>query len=188
MASKNPSFRLTSLTVREDLVQPPVLPACLQADDSADALAAQEQAAASRFHEVKIKLANDCKAMASYNSEKNKVASKLHVLKVLHEKAQLAAGKQRLRCKMFFLYVAGWIKNQTNHTINYSSAVAPHVQILLRVVDDFMKGHCFMSLTPELPSEVDQMIRAAAVRAKAFFFTSKYIIIILTRKPYHPKS
>lgn len=103
MANKYSSFRLSSLSVWEDIVQPPVLPACLQADDSADALAAQEQAAASRFHEVKIKLANDCQAMANYNAEKNKVASKLHVLKVLHEKAQLAAGKQRLHCNVFFL-------------------------------------------------------------------------------------
>ena len=102
VANKYSSFRLSSLSVWEDIVQPPVLPACLQADDSADALAAQEQAAASRFHEVKIKLANDCQAMANYNAEKNKVASKLHVLKVLHEKAQLAAGKQRLHCNICF--------------------------------------------------------------------------------------
>ena len=103
ITSKNVDFRLASLTVWQDIVQPPALPSCL-CEDNADALAAQEQAAASRFHEVKIKLANDCAAMANYNAEKSKTASKLHVLKVLHEKAQLAAGKQSSCSNSYFSF------------------------------------------------------------------------------------
>ena len=81
--------------------RPPVLPASLRPDDSADVLAAQEQALASRFNEIKIKLAGDCAAMAEYNQNKSKLASKLHVLKVLHEKAQLASGRKQLVLKTF---------------------------------------------------------------------------------------
>eukprot|EP00434_Breviolum_minutum_P019611 symbB.v1.2.017298.t1/scaffold1343.1/size124258/7 len=83
ITSKNPSFRLTSLTVWEDIVEPPSVPMALQMEDSsADALAAQEQALASRFHEIKIKLANDCAAMVAFKQTKGKHASKLHVMKV----------------------------------------------------------------------------------------------------------
>lgn len=97
ITSKNPSFRLTSLTVWEDIVEPPSVPMALQMEDSsADALAAQEQALASRFHEIKIKLANDCAAMVAFKQTKGKHASKLHVMKVLHEKSQLASGKKLL--------------------------------------------------------------------------------------------
>eukprot|EP00438_Fugacium_kawagutii_P006400 Skav224253 [mRNA] locus=scaffold2636:43241:44084:+ [translate_table: standard] len=96
VASKNPQFRLESLSVWMDLIAPPALPTCLQADANVDALAAQEQAAQSKFAEVKIRLAADCQAMHSYNQEVEKSAGKLHVAKVLHEKTQLEKGKQPL--------------------------------------------------------------------------------------------
>eukprot|EP00435_Cladocopium_sp_Y103_P016617 s2160_g4.t1 len=65
-------------------------------ESGADVLAAQEQASASRFNEVKVRLAADCQAMNQFNVEKNKVAGKQHVAKVMHEKTQLAAGKTTL--------------------------------------------------------------------------------------------
>ncbi|CAK9008793.1 Uncharacterized protein SCF082_LOCUS10019 [Durusdinium trenchii] len=92
VASKNPAFQLKSLIVWTDLVEPPVLPSCLQGEESNDLLAAQEQAAASKFNEVKMKLAADCKAMNAFNSEKTQVAGKQHVAKVLHEKSQIETG------------------------------------------------------------------------------------------------
>ena len=97
MASRNASFRLSSLTVWADIIEVPSLPSCLAGDaDSADVLAAQEQASASRFAEVKCKLAADCGAMNAWNADRAKVASKQHVTRVLHEKAQIEQGKKYL--------------------------------------------------------------------------------------------
>ena len=108
MAAKNESFRLSSLTIWSDIIEPPTVPAILHGNESADVLAAQEKASESKFQEVKVKLAADCEAMANYNLEKSKAASKSHVLKVLHEKKQNEVGKQFLVCitqspVMFFM-------------------------------------------------------------------------------------
>ncbi|CAK9104598.1 unnamed protein product, partial [Durusdinium trenchii] len=94
VTSKNPSFQLRSLIVWSDLVEPPMLPASLQGEESVDVLAAQEQASAAKFAEIKVKLAADCKAMNAFNSEKSQVAGKQHVTKVLHEKAQNETGSK----------------------------------------------------------------------------------------------
>ena len=73
-----------------------MLPASLQGEESVDVLAAQEQASAAKFAEIKVKLAADCKAMNAFNSEKSQVAGKQHVAKVLHQKAQNEAGAKLL--------------------------------------------------------------------------------------------
>ena len=96
MASKNPEFQLRSLIVWTDLVEPPKMPQVLQGDEPSDVLAAQEQAQASKFAEVKVKLAADCQSMNKFNTEKNQAVGKQHVAKVLHEKAQLQAGSKLL--------------------------------------------------------------------------------------------
>ena len=96
MAFKSPQFRIESLAVWPDIIAPPAVPASLAGESGADVVAAQEQASASRFNEVKVRLAADCQAMNQYNQEKNKVNGKWHVAKVLHEKTQLAAGKKTL--------------------------------------------------------------------------------------------
>ena len=75
-------------------MEQPLLPSVLQGDESADLLAAQEQASASKFHEVQIKLTADCAAMNKFNSDKAKNESRHHVVKVLHEKNQLAVGRK----------------------------------------------------------------------------------------------
>ena len=99
-ATKSPQFRVQSLAVWADIIAPPMIPTSLQGDAGADVLAAQEQATASKFSEVKLRLAADAHAMNQYNLELNKNAGKQHVAKVLHEKAQLATGKKSLvvRC------------------------------------------------------------------------------------------
>jgi len=174
IASKNPSFRLTSLTVWEDIIEPPVLPASLRPDDSADVLAAQEQALASRFNEIKIKLAGDCAAMAEYNQNKSKLASKLHVLKVLHEKAQLASGRKQLVLKTFATHTSPkdlsgtycfCIVQLVQKIIVFVSAFFPN----LRVVDDFMASSCWMGLVGDMaiPTDVDRIIRLTAAKKKA---------------------
>ncbi|CAK9088579.1 Uncharacterized protein SCF082_LOCUS41831 [Durusdinium trenchii] len=94
IASRNPQFRVQSLVVWQDIVEPPALPTVLQGDESADLIAAQELASASKFNEVHIKLTADCLAMSRFNAEKAKLSSKRHVAKVLHEKNQLATGKK----------------------------------------------------------------------------------------------
>eukprot|EP00435_Cladocopium_sp_Y103_P036922 s204_g9.t1 len=96
VASKNPAFQLRSLIVWSDLVEPPVLPTCLQGDESVDVVAAAEQAASSKFAELKVKLAADCQAMNAFNAQKTQVAGKQHVAKVLHEKSQIETGKKFL--------------------------------------------------------------------------------------------
>ena len=94
ITSKNPQFRVQSLVAWQDIVEQPLLPSVLQGDESADLLAAQEQASASKFHEVQIKLTADCAAMNKFNSDKAKNESRHHVVKVLHEKNQLAVGRK----------------------------------------------------------------------------------------------
>ena len=101
VTSKSPQFRLQSLAAWVDLVAPPALPSCLQAEATADVLAAQEQAAQSKFNEIKIRLAADCQSMNKYNQELDKSAGKLHVAKVLHEKTQLEKGKKLLNWCFF---------------------------------------------------------------------------------------
>ena len=75
-------------------MEPPALPMELQGDESADLLQAQELAASSKFNEVQIKLTSDCQAMNAYLAEKSKLESRKHVAKVMHEKNQLAIGRQ----------------------------------------------------------------------------------------------
>ncbi|CAK9115722.1 unnamed protein product [Durusdinium trenchii] len=94
IASKNPEFRVQSLTVWQDIVEPPSLPTVLQGDESADLLAAQEAASATKFNELQIRLTADCEAMNKYNADKQKAESRKHVQRVLHEKNQLAVGKK----------------------------------------------------------------------------------------------
>ena len=73
-----------------------MLPSCLQGDESLDVAAAAEQAASSKFAELKVKLAADCQAMNAFNAEKSQVSGKQHVAKVLHEKAQIETGSKFL--------------------------------------------------------------------------------------------
>ena len=96
VATKSSAFRLSSLAIWADLIEPPSLPPLLQGDEGNDVLLAQEQAADAKFKEVKVKLASDCQAMTNFNLEKSKVESKSHVLKVLHEKKQSEIGKKFL--------------------------------------------------------------------------------------------
>jgi hypothetical protein len=87
---------MQSLAIWADIIEPPTIPAGLQAEAGADVLAAQEQAASAKFNDVKVRLAADSQAMNKYNVEVNKTAGKMHVAKVLHEKTQLATGKKTL--------------------------------------------------------------------------------------------
>lgn len=105
MATKSTAFRLSSLAIWIDIIEPPSLPQCLQGDESADVLDAQEQASESKFKEIKVKLAADCQAMTNYNLEKSKVESKSHVLKVLHEKKQNEIGKKMLDFASLYVLV-----------------------------------------------------------------------------------
>ena len=90
IAAKNLEFRMQSLTAWQDIVGPPALPPALQ--ESGDLVIAQEQASAAKFHEIQVKLRQDCEAMTRYHSEKLKVANSEHVQRVLHQKSQIAQG------------------------------------------------------------------------------------------------
>ena len=170
MASRNPSFRLSSLTVWADLIEFQSLPACLAGDESADVLAAQEQASASRFAEVKCKLAADCQAMNAWNADKAKVASKQHVTRVLHEKAQLEQGKKFLGPRFFHRFdlfrLVSWFAIFVGQCFG-SFLFEPLLQLSGgRVVDEFMQSNCWMGLVGDwaAPAEVDKLIRAAAAK------------------------
>ena len=160
VAARNESFHLASLTIWSDIVEPPVMPTILHGDESADVLAAQEKASESKFQEVKVKLAADCQAMANYNLEKSKAASKGHVLKVLHEKKQNEIGKKFLGCSTRSPMQSIDVFHVTTATLSSCDA---------RVVDDYMASSCYMGLIGDatMPSEVDTIIRATSVKQKA---------------------
>jgi len=157
VASKNPAFRLSSLSVWEDIIQPPSIPKVLEEGASADLLAAQEKALDSKFNEVKILLAADCEVMSKFNAEKKKVVSKTHVAKVMHEKTQNETGRKLLSCKNFACSVDG-------------SCFLSVCDIFFRfrVVDEYMANFCWMGLVAEnnFPTEVDVFLRATAARHK----------------------
>ena len=141
------------------------MPACLAGDESADVLAAQEQASASRFAEVKCKLAADCQAMNAWNADKAKIASKQHVTRVLHEKAQLEQGKKFLgpmfsNLVIFFVqFGIFWANVLGQFCLSHSLSGG-------RVVDEFMQSSCWMGLVGDwaTPAEVDKLIRATAAK------------------------
>ena len=56
----------------------------------------EDEAQAAKFREVRTKLSQDISAMCSYNSSKEECTRRSHVVKVMHEKSQVEAGKELL--------------------------------------------------------------------------------------------
>lgn len=56
----------------------------------------EDQAQAARFRQVRAKLSQDISAMTAFNTKKDETQRRTHVVSVMHEKAQVAVGKQFL--------------------------------------------------------------------------------------------
>lgn len=180
VASKNPAFRLSSLSVWEDIIQPPSLPKLLEDGASADVLAAQEKALDSKFNEVKILLAADCESMSKFNAEKKKVVSKTHVAKVMHEKTQNETGKKLPSCKHFACLVDGSMCSICDTCFSF-------IIKLLRVVDEYMSSFCWMGLVADtnFPTEVDVFLRAAAARHKVGLIAVTDVLLLVCCNTVH---
>ena len=79
------------LSVWSDYIEVPQAPA--QVAD-AEITAMEDEAQALRFREVKAKMANDVAAMTAFNAKVKENRNRVHVVGVMHEKAQIAIGRQ----------------------------------------------------------------------------------------------
>ena len=91
IASKLESWQLQHLSLWSDYVEVPAeAPIVIGAED---VTAMQDVAQAARFREVKSKMAQDVLSMTAYNAKVKENTKRLHVVSVMHQKAQNNVGK-----------------------------------------------------------------------------------------------
>ena len=93
--TKSETFRLQSLSLWMEIVEPPAVMTTLMESASLDVAAAEEAAAAAKFVEVKARLSADAKSMMEYGLAKSKMSSQAHIRKVMHCKEQLSIGQRQ---------------------------------------------------------------------------------------------
>ena len=64
--------------------------------DAEDVTAMEDAAQALRFREVKAKMASDIALMTAFNAKVQENTKRLHVVSVMHERAQNSVGKEFL--------------------------------------------------------------------------------------------
>ena len=94
VTAKLPTWKVQHLGLWADLIEPqashgPVVSA-------SELMELEDEAQAAKFREVRTKLSQDISAMCSYNSSKEECTRRSHVVKVMHEKSQVEAGKELL--------------------------------------------------------------------------------------------
>lgn len=94
VASKLPTWRLQRFGLWHDVVEPPSAP--VQTASAAELLDLEDQAQQARFREVRAKLAQDMSAMTAWNAQTAENKRRLHVVNVMHERAQAQVGKEFL--------------------------------------------------------------------------------------------
>lgn len=94
VAAKLPTWRLQHLGLWVDLVEPPT-PAAVAASP-AELMELEDQANAAKFRELRAKIAQDQAAMTSYHAQLEEGKRRSHVVNIMHERAQVEAGKQLL--------------------------------------------------------------------------------------------
>lgn len=94
VTAKLGTWKLQHLGIWHDLVEPPATP--VKITTASELMELEDEAQSARFREVRAKLAQDTAAMCQYNSQKEEVTRRNHVVKVMHEKSQLEIGKQLL--------------------------------------------------------------------------------------------
>ncbi|CAK9014066.1 Uncharacterized protein SCF082_LOCUS12189 [Durusdinium trenchii] len=92
VTAKLGTWKLQHLGIWHDLVEPPATP--VKITTASELMELEDEAQSARFREVRAKLAQDTAAMCQYNSQKEEVTRRNHVVKVMHEKSQLEIGKQ----------------------------------------------------------------------------------------------
>ena len=104
VTAKLATWKLQHLGVWCDLVEPPATP--VKVSTASELMELEDEAHSARFREVRAKLAQDVSSMCQYNSEKEEVTRRSHVVKVMHEKSQLEIGKELLVQCLVFLSIA----------------------------------------------------------------------------------
>ena len=77
-----------------DIIEPPATP--VKVASASELMELEDEAQAARFREVRTKLAADVASMCEFNSAKEDASRRSHVVKVMHEKSQVEAGKEPL--------------------------------------------------------------------------------------------
>eukprot|EP00435_Cladocopium_sp_Y103_P025441 s2160_g6.t1 len=94
VTAKLPTWKVQHLGLWVDLVEPQASRG--PAVSASELMELEDEAQAAKFREVRMKLAQDTAAMCSYNSSKEECTRRSHVVKVMHEKSQVEAGKELL--------------------------------------------------------------------------------------------
>ena len=95
VVAKLPTWKLQHLGIWVDIVEPagaagaPVVSA-------SELMELEDEAQAARFREVRTKLSQDSASMCQFNSAKEEILRRSHVVKVMHEKSQVEVGKEFL--------------------------------------------------------------------------------------------
>eukprot|EP00435_Cladocopium_sp_Y103_P015413 s3816_g3.t1 len=127
VTAKLSTWKLQHLGLWCDLVEPPATP--VKVHTASELMELEEEAQAARFREVRAKLAQDTSSMCQFNSAKEEATRRSHVVKVMHEKSQLEAGKQ-------FCSSALWTRQVLQ---DFPSAIAEKDFV---VPGDVMLSHC----------------------------------------------
>ena len=94
VTAKMSTWKPQHLALWVDMVEPPKAP--LSIPSAAELVEIEDQSQAARFREIRAKLSQDVADMTTFNSKNAEIERRGHVVSVMHEKAQMAVGKQLL--------------------------------------------------------------------------------------------
>eukprot|EP00438_Fugacium_kawagutii_P015689 Skav235312 [mRNA] locus=scaffold520:364384:369888:+ [translate_table: standard] len=94
VVAKLSTWKLQHLGIWVDLIEPPSTP--VKVATASELMELEDEAQSARFREVRTKLSADTAAMCEYNSAKEETRRRSHVVKVMHEKSQVEAGKEQV--------------------------------------------------------------------------------------------
>ncbi|CAK9061163.1 Uncharacterized protein SCF082_LOCUS32081, partial [Durusdinium trenchii] len=92
VTSRLASWKVQHLGLWTDVVEPHAAP--MSIPTAADLMEIEDESQAAKFREIRAKVAQDVAAMTQYNASVQEHTRRLHVVKVMHEKSQVEAGKQ----------------------------------------------------------------------------------------------
>ncbi|CAK9002075.1 Uncharacterized protein SCF082_LOCUS7183 [Durusdinium trenchii] len=92
VTAKMSTWKPQHLALWVDMVEPPKAP--LSIPSAAELVEIEDQSQAARFREIRAKLSQDVADMTTFNSKNAEIERRGHVVSVMHEKAQMAVGKQ----------------------------------------------------------------------------------------------
>ena len=95
VTAKLPTWKLQHLGIWVDIIEP-AGPSNIKVVSASELMELEDEAQAAKFREVRTKLSQDVASMCSFNSAKEEATRRSHVVKVMHEKSQVIAGKEFL--------------------------------------------------------------------------------------------